>query len=268
VVWSFGATATLADLPADYEHPAFPQPPDRNASIWRYIDIDKFESMVRDRALYMARADRLGDEHEGTTPPAELELWRRVAEQTGDEHERLTIEHHSLQRSEYAAAFRNTYYVSCWHMAADENVAMWDRYVRTPDSVAVRTTYSALRDQFSPAIVNIGMVRYIDYDREPLPSINMLQRITHKRHFFADEREVRAVVCALLPEDVRNVHVDPYLTSDARGLKLPVHMQRLVQGVVLNPKSSSTFKDQVTNLCAANGLPVPQFSRMARPPVP
>jgi hypothetical protein len=258
----------LADLPADYEHPAFPQPRDRNASLWRYIDIDKFESLVTDRALYMARADLLGDEHEGTTPPGELELWRSVAKNAGDEHARLAIEYQSLQRSEYAAVFRSTFYVSCWHMAADENVAMWERYVRTPDSVAIRTPYSSLRDQFSPAIVNLGMVRYIDYDRQALPSINMLHRITHKRHFFADEREVRAVVWAMLPEHIRSVHVDPYLTTDGRGLKLPVDTQRLVQGVVLNPKSSSAFKDRVADLCASNGLPVPQLSRIARPPTP
>jgi hypothetical protein len=259
-------TIALAELPPDYEHPAFPQPQNRNARIWRYIDIDKFEALILDRALYLARADLLGDEYEGTTPHGELEQWRSAAEHAKDEQERRTIEFNRRRLSDFAAKFRDKYYVSCWHMAVDENAAMWERYVKKNDSVVVWTPYSVLREQFSPQIVNIGMVRYIDYDRDALPSLNVAHRIMHKRNFFWDEREVRAVVWAPMPEQVRAVHFDPYLTPDGRGVKLPVDVQRLVRGIHLHPKSSPSFKDRVTNLCAAHGLPVPQLSRMARPP--
>src|SRR5215470_12130435 len=85
---------------------------------------------------------------------------------------------------------------------------MWDRYVKKPDSVAVRTSYSTLRGQLQRGIVELGLVRYIDYDKKPLPSTNLLHRITHKRHFFVDEREVRAVVCAMFPEEIRRMYVE------------------------------------------------------------
>lgn len=47
------------------EHPAFesPEPPD--AAIWRYMDLPKLVSLLTDRALWFARADTLGDAHEG-----------------------------------------------------------------------------------------------------------------------------------------------------------------------------------------------------------
>ena len=126
---------TLADIP-NYQHPAFPQPTNLNAVIWRYMAIEKFEWLVAERRLYMARADLLGDNHEGTTPPAELAGWRMAADQAKDEHQRRTIESNRAQLSEYAEVFRQSYYVSCWQMAPDENVAMWDRYVTTPDSLS------------------------------------------------------------------------------------------------------------------------------------
>jgi hypothetical protein len=110
-----GDLPVLADMPPDYQHPAFPQPSDLNAVIWRYLDIDKLISLVSKRCLYMARADLLGDDHEGTTPPAELAFWRMLAEHAEDEQQRRTIEHQSLERSEYATVFRHSYYVSCWH---------------------------------------------------------------------------------------------------------------------------------------------------------
>src|SRR5271155_6016592 len=106
----------LADIP-NYQHPAFPQPTNLNAVIWRYMAIEKFEWLVAERRLYMARADLLGDDHEGTTPPAELAGWRMAAEQAEDEHRRRTIENNSAQLSEYAEVFRKSYYISCWQIA-------------------------------------------------------------------------------------------------------------------------------------------------------
>lgn len=256
----------LADIP-DYQHPAFPQPDDLNSVIWRYMDVDKFESLVSGRCLYMARADLLGDDHEGTTPSAELAHWRMLAEQAKDEHQRRTIEHNSAELSEYAEVFRKSYYVSCWYMAYDENVAMWDRYVKTPDSVAIKTSYSILRGQLQRMIVELGVVRYIDYESQPLPSLNLLQRITHKRHFFADEREVRAVVCAMAPDEIRRVYIDPFLTTDGRGFTPPVNTKRLIEGIVLHPKASPAFRTRVSALCVLNGLPEPELSHLARKPV-
>jgi hypothetical protein len=257
---------TLADIP-NYQHPAFPQPTNLNAVIWRYMAIEKFEWLVAERRLYMARADLLGDNHEGTTPPAELAGWRMAADQAKDEHQRRTIESNRAQLSEYAEVFRQSYYVSCWQMAPDENVAMWDRYVTTPDSLAIKTSYSTLRGQLQRMIVELGVVRYIDYDRQGLPSVNMLQHITHKRHFFADEREVRAVVCTMVQGEIRHEYIDPFLTPDGRGFTPPIDPRRLIQGIVLHPRASPAFRARVSELCVSNGLPAPELSRLARKPV-
>lgn len=259
----------LADIP-NYQHPAFPQPDDLNALIWRYMAIEKFEWLVSERRLFMARADLLGDDHEGTTPTAELKLCCTAAEQAEDEHQRRTLENNRTQLSEYAKDFRQSYYVSCWHMAPDENVAMWERYVKTPDAVAIKTSYSTLRGQLQRMIIKLGglgVVRYIDYERQGLPSVNMLQLITHKRHFFADEREVRAVVCTMIQGEIRREYIDPCLTADGRGFTPPVDPQRLVQGIVLHPQASPEIKARVLKLCLLNGLPKPELSRLARTPV-
>jgi hypothetical protein len=64
------------------QHRAFPQPVDPHAVIWRYMNIAKFVDVVTHRGLYMARADLLGDDHEGTTPAAQLERWRVLAHRT------------------------------------------------------------------------------------------------------------------------------------------------------------------------------------------
>ena len=69
------------EIVTDYEHPAFPQPADLHAKIWRYMDFGKFESLADTKRLYMRRADLfLSDEFEGTTPAGEIEYWRQLAE--------------------------------------------------------------------------------------------------------------------------------------------------------------------------------------------
>lgn len=256
----------LADIP-ELQHPAFPQPADQNATIWRYIDIDKLRFLILNRRLYMARADTLGDDFEGTTPAAESERWRRLIAEAAGAHERATLEANRQMLTENAVAFRDAYYVNCWHTAEDENVAMWDRYVATTSSVAVRTTYSSLREQLEPRqLIYLGLVRYIDYDAQTLPSFNMLQRISHKRHFYRDEREVRAVLCSIAPPEIGARYIEPFITSDRRGFLQPVDAVRLIKGVVLHPKSTSSFMEEVTKLCKQEGLPAPTLSRIASRP--
>ncbi len=163
----------------DYEHPAFPQPADTNAKIWRYMDFGKFVSLVESKRLYMRRADLfLGDEFEGTTPAGEIEYWRQRAA-TATPEERATIEHNRAELAGYAQHFRQNYFVNCWNMAAAENVAMWERYASEPESVSIVSRYSTLGWRLNRQVVEYGMVRYIDYQTAQLPSMNMLQLISH-----------------------------------------------------------------------------------------
>lgn len=231
------------------QHPAFPQPADPHVVIWRYMDIAKFADMVTRRRLYMARADLLGDEHEGTTPAAELEYWRLLAENAQTDEQRRIIQGNRDQLSEFAREFRETYYVSCWHMAADENIAMWDRYVRSNHAVAIRSTFFTLRSLLDQTVIEMGVVRYMDYDGYRLPSFNLMELIMHKRHFFRDEREVRAVVWSMVPEHIRREHVDPFLTAERAGFLAPIDPKALIQSVVLHPKMTTETAARVAELC-------------------
>ena len=248
------------------EHPAFPNPADRNATIWRYMDFHKFESLATTKTLYMRRADLFaGDEFEGTTPAGELEFWKVLADSAENDKDRATILHNREQLSGFAADFRDKYFLSCWHMSPEENVAMWDRYVTTSESVTIRTRFSTLKAQLLP-VINVGMVRYIDYEKDRLPSLNMLQLISHKRIFYADEREIRAAMLTISPEPVFERMIGPYLTPNGCGYVPPIDPTMLVEGVVLHPKASAEFARKVEALCAAHGLPIPTPSRMASKP--
>ena len=187
-----------------HDHPAFPQPSNRDAFVWRYQDFDKLASLVTTGRLYMRRSDLFNnDQFEGTTPQGEIDYWKKRADEASTLEERATIEHNRAELAEYAEHFRRNYFVSCWNMAPDENVAMWESYTSSPESIVIRSRYSTSAKQFHYGVINVGQVTYINYSLDALPGMNTLRRITHKRHFFSDEQEVRAVVWAVCPEEVK-----------------------------------------------------------------
>lgn len=46
--------------------------PDKNATIWRYMDFTEFVDILSNGGLFFARVDKLGDDFEGSCPKANL----------------------------------------------------------------------------------------------------------------------------------------------------------------------------------------------------
>lgn len=209
----------------------------------------------------MPSAARLGDPLEGMQPTGDKDWWVRLSEAAGSDEERRSIEHNHELLSRFAAAFRTRYYVSCWHMAADVNPDMWKSYADGPESVAVQTTFAKLRGAL-PAYVGIGMVRYIDYAKERLPTLNMFEYITHKNQCFAQERELRAVathpvVAGLDQEHFRSHHFEAERDVSFRVYAPELSLGQVFDTVMLRRDADPVFGEAMASLCIEAGLPAP-----------
>jgi hypothetical protein len=247
----------------EYQHIAFLPPPHPEVLLWRYLDFEKFDWLASNRRLFMPAAQFLGDPLEGTTPNGHIEWWRSLEADATSEEQRRIIRQNQEMIFAFAKAFRPYYYVSCWHMNALENMKMWRCYTKSPDAVAVATSYQALRASL-PAYVEIGMVRYIDYSSESLPSLNMFEYITHKNINFCFESEVRAVAFPPASDGLGASHFQAnHFESDSqKGFLVyapEVDVAALIDRVVLNPESSPAFVEKISSACNAAGLskPVP-----------
>lgn len=247
----------------EYVHPSFPQPKEDSCSLWRYMDSFKFEWLVTCERLYMTRTDHLGDPLEGTTPEGHLKWWNGLMDNSETEEQKNIYHHNKIGLSNFAAKFRSNYYVSCWHLNQEENLNMWQRYTKTKNAVAIKTSYSALRDAL-PSFAYIGMVRYIKYQTQALPTLNLLENIAHKDASFAWEQEVRAVVFPpASPELGRDKFFGDLFESESEaGLTIyaPIIDLQLIHTVVLHPEASAEFRANVTSICAARGIPAPKSS--------
>ena len=106
-------------------------------------------------------------------------------------------------------------------------------------------------------------MRYIDYATEQIPSLNRMQLIMHKRHFFKDESEVRAVLWSLSP--YRDA-IDPFLNEDRSAFLAPIDPASLIQAVVLHPKVTAEAVAELKDFCVSHGLSEPILSLITSQP--
>lgn len=247
-----------------YIHPAFPPPPSLDVILWRYLDFDKFKWLIENQRLFMPSAQFLGDPLEGTTPVGHEAWWKKLIANASSDSERKIIEENFKKITAFANNFRPNYYVSCWHMNSIENAKMWRAYTKSSDSVAIVTTFQVLRDEL-PEYVEIGMVRYIDYENEELPSLNMFEYITHKNINYCFEREIRAVVLPPPNKGLGFEHFqDNHFESEAqKGFLVyapKLDIVKLVQRVILHPSASNNFVEKIDEICANSKIDKPIHS--------
>lgn len=248
-----------------YEHhPQSPfQPPDSpNVGIWRYLDLAKFVFLLEHEALYFSRADRLGDPYEGAvSDPAITEREMRDREIFGD-NEREWASGLSGHDSLNLLMVRSTF-LSCWNISPVENAGLWSVYAGR--GVAIRSTFERLRDSLScDEILQIGVVRYIDYRSDPMPN-DGLAPLVHKRKHYEWEGELRAAIVGRWTEEQgdkwRWAKEDPRL-----GIEVGVDLEQLIEEIRVAP-GEQVLGDIVPALVHRYDLKVPvEQSALDDPP--
>ncbi len=218
--------------------------PDLSTPLWRYMDFAKFVALLEHRAIYFARADRLGDKFEGASGIAErrpkweafyLDIFResiRTApgatesappvEEVESQATRLLREFNAIAEQDRLRTF-----VSCWHANSVESEALWRLYCPPPTvGVAIRTDVTALKESLGDdPDIEIGRVQYVDF-RKSFAGIH--DRIFWKRKSLSHEAEVRAVIQRFEPQDLP-------------GLSVAADLPRLMQAVVPSPFAPEWF---------------------------
>jgi hypothetical protein len=233
--------------------------PNPQTRLWRYMDFAKLVCLAKDRALYFARADQLGDRFEGAKGLQHMK-------QTYDEHYlrffRDSVRHppagyicqlseeeidkaaqHLLKNFEVAnrAAIRSTF-VSCWHESEHESEAQWRLYCPLGSAgVALCTTYSALKNSLGDDLsITIGRVTYLDFSKTFAGPNDWIFR---KRHSLSHEKEVRAITW------------QPHESSaDTLGLQHHVDIGQLIQKIVISPFAPSWFEGTLRDTLKRYGV--------------
>lgn len=231
------------------EHPLFTDP-SGDYKIWRYINLDKFQSILERKALFFCRADKFVDPFEGSLP-------RREFEHHLKELQPRTVQALSIYNRKLTALTL----INSWHYNDVESDAMWQLYLKTNRGIAIQSNFQRLKESFknTPEEIHIGRVRYLDYDndifydREEFPHIafNAYIPFIHKRKHFQHEQEYRATTEV---EGTKNFKYDWASEDFENGKHIGVDPTQLIEQVVLPPKSDEAFELEVKELISRLGF--------------
>ncbi len=173
-----------------YKSPRYPQhndvfvqPEDGSAKVWRYLTLPKLLYILERRALVLPRLDLLKDPYEGTTTHA---YRRYIIEITKRERRTPSAAFmKNLKEEPWPKHIHKSLYVSSWHLNDHESEAMWQLYCGSHEGVALQTTYEKL-DAAIPLTrgLFLGLVRYLDYERDVYKFSDPLIPVMHKRNVF------------------------------------------------------------------------------------
>lgn len=207
--------------------------------LWRYLDIERLADLLTRKALFLPRADLLGDPFEGTlTRPG-----REARQGTVDKLSRLlpypdasaTAAWLTSENEKATIDIRRWTFITCWHMSSSESTAMWQMY---GSAVAIRTTYGRLKAALAAPPVELAAVRYIDYytdnENDLMDQPSSTAPFLHKRKEFEHEREVRGI---WFDEGgfIDETWYGPFDFPQDSGRYLSVDPNELIEALVLAP---------------------------------
>src|SRR5918912_1195284 len=167
--------------------------PDQNVKIWRYMDFQKFVSLL-DAYLFFRKVKMLQDNYEGTLP-----VFARLVKASMS-----SLFSNGNAYTNYVDGLlkllKATTLVNTWHINEVESAAMWHLYSNNNAGIAIQSTYERLSESFNNNKENdvwISTVKYIDYNKDLSGLSNIFEAFTCKRLSFQHERELRAFTSLL-----------------------------------------------------------------------
>ncbi|OHB63601.1 MAG: hypothetical protein A2Y76_02665 [Planctomycetes bacterium RBG_13_60_9] len=210
--------------------------PTEDATIWRYMNFERFKDLVEREALYFCAIDKLKkeDPYEGSQYACKLLSQAPL----------LAAQQFAAQVSQCGP----TIAVNCWHANESDSVAMWKIYAGQGKSVALRSSFGRLVESLSCVSDDIhgGFITYTD---EPIPHPtgaegDKFMACMTKRKCFDFERELRTFVW-----DTSSV-----TRTDDGSAYMPVDLSRLIESVYVSPTAAGDTLGEITSFLGERGL--------------
>jgi hypothetical protein len=185
-------------MPSREVSPDIRLPSDRNAKIWRYMDLAKYLYFITYKSLFFSRIDKLDDPYEGSFPKIDKakDLGWIESLALGEKAMRQElIEKMKADDAKISKNMQKDNFLNCWHMNEYESMAMWRLYGEQNKSIAIQSTYEKLHNAVTE-YVTLGLVEYIDYEKDTMFEGKQYGApiFFFKRKAFEFEHELRGIM--------------------------------------------------------------------------
>jgi hypothetical protein len=231
--------------------------PDRDATIWRYMEFWKLVSLLEEQALFFPRSDLFDDRFEGSYPKGaaiESDLEQMVATAAIDQKlPKKLIRERAQGAIGWRKQIRESVLISCWHVNESESAAMWKLYVQSNKGIAVKSTVRRLLGSIRcPEDVYVGAVQYRNYDKDQFPSMNIFHPFMSKRKSFEHERELRALIWD--QERFGGLSGSFPIQKRDNGTHAATDLDLLIAEICVSPDAPDELLQATVSVCKRYGL--------------
>lgn len=247
-------------------HPSFEEPENKNAKIWRYIDLVKFVSIMDRGALFFVRVSKLEDPYEGTMPEYNDMVRRSVyePEKSKFKDEKLFEKFLEITPKMLISSYqkqKETLLVNSWHLDEYDSASMWQSYSIGRYGLAIQSSFSKLRDCFknnSNERIWIGKVKYLDFKKDWMDERNIFNPFMIKRKSFSSDSELRAIT--VLPDypiqcsTTKDEGIQFRNQTTKSGKYVPANLDSLIEEIHVSPKAEEWVIETVRSIAKKYGL--------------
>jgi hypothetical protein len=215
-------------------------------TLWRYLDLCKFEDLLKTSTLYFARPDRFCDPFEGRFSPGNQ---FRESESEKIFRSLYCVGNYQKDSTAYHEVHRKVVFISCWHRNTRESWEMWKAYTNSANSVVITTSRKALR-RFLPALptktikIMQSAVKYLSLDF-PRTKFSHNSLFFYKPSRYAFEREFR------LLKPPQGDEIFNFEDPKDKFRKVPILTRKIVHRVITHPCASTETKTNIDELLRA-----------------
>lgn len=219
-------------------------PPDKKATLWRYLETYKFEDLLNTGTLYLSQVAKLakGEPNEGRMNRLQEEALFRELKHDRNQLENFRAHHDRIRQRSW---------VTCFSLGEFDVAHMWTKFCKQQpnEGIAIKTTYGKLQMSLAKACVSRTQYPYCARVRYEQPDHLQWKHgylLFQKVPEFSDECEVRA--CVLQLEEERPTEF----------LRIPVNLSQLIHRIYVHPKASDSYMRRVFDSVAKH-LPKNQW---------
>ncbi|MGE7610003.1 DUF2971 domain-containing protein [Peribacillus frigoritolerans] len=231
-----------------------------NPTVWKYMELEKLDSILNNKALFFAKPGAFIDPLEGSYSNWDLKHYKG--------YQIITSREYMRKVQEFSA-------ISCWHMNDYESAGMWDLYLNSKDGVAIKTDYTSLLNSINDLRYRVfsGKLQYVDFNKE-MTSADIYDTLYYKRKSFIHENELRLMVIASrynhlylekiferdnVPsyewdEKMAKLEEESYEFSHENGNLISCDINKMIEKIYVSPKSSQEVVNQVKLMVTKYGF--------------
>jgi hypothetical protein len=248
---------------------------DMDLTVWRYMPLSKFISLLTFQALWFSKLNILQDQFEGMMPAPTKEMMKKRYQEMKKNFPAVQHWQFDEMASRNEQDSRQLLVVSCWFLGESESSRMWKEYGGENDAVAIRSTVRQLLENIGvskdPNATHMGRVKYIDHSTHMMSSYEANQGI--ERAFLKDlekyghEKELRIVTLNVRTRYCVKPDGEPYKelevqgkdmnNFDEPGLYIAVRFKELVSEIVASPNSGGWLVLLLRRIMNLNNFNIP-----------